>query len=107
MKTEITRIKLKLKGRDIELTAQEAREVQAELNKLFELEKTQLQKIQDGLDKLASKEYIPYPVYTTPIIIDRPTIPQWSPTWTVWSSADKGVAGDSPGTLCMSVGQTT
>lgn len=39
MKTEITKIKLQLKGRDIELTATEAREVQQELNRLFEIEK--------------------------------------------------------------------
>jgi len=54
MKIEITKIKLQLKGRDIELTEQEAREVQKELNKLFEMEKTELPGwqtlgIQDGL----------------------------------------------------------
>lgn len=106
MKTEITRIKLKLKGRDIELTAQEAREVQAELNKLFELEKTQLQKIQDGLDKLANNERVTYVPYMAPIIIERPAYPQWPPKWTTICCAD-AASGDTPGTLCMSVGQTT
>jgi hypothetical protein len=52
MKADITRIKIKLKGREIELTTQEAREVQKELNKLFEVG-------------------IPYSMYPTPVIIEQ------------------------------------
>jgi hypothetical protein len=60
MKTEITRIKLKLKDREIELTAQEARDVQKELNQLFEMEKTELQKLKEEWEKTApKKEYVP------------------------------------------------
>lgn len=101
MKTEITRIKLKLKDREIELTAQEARDVQKELNQLFEMEKTELQKLQEEWEKTApKKEYVPYPVYPAPIIIERNT-PYWPRPWEIWC----GTTGGNSGTLCMAVGQ--
>ena len=90
MKVEITKIKLQLKGRDIELTADEARSVREELNKLFahtEPAKT-------------IKEYIsvPYPVYPVPIVIERG--PWWPNRWDVICGT-----GDNSGTVCMAVGQ--
>ena len=110
MKAEITKIKLRLKDRSIELTAQEAREVQAELNKLFEIEKTQLQKLQEEWDKLPKKEYVPYPVYPAPIIIER-NGPYWPRPWEIWCGGATGVitnTGNHPGsTLCIAVGSVS
>ncbi len=87
MKTEITKITLRLNGREIELTAQEAREVHEELNKLFALERE------------TRKEYVPvpYPVYQ-PIIIDH--TPAWPRPWEItWCGNELGA------TLCMGIGQ--
>jgi hypothetical protein len=111
MKTEITKIKLQLKGRDIELTAQEAREVQAELNKLFEIEKTEIQKLQEQWEKLnPKKEYVPYPVYPAPIIIER-NVPYWPRPLEIWCGGTTGGiidTGNYPGsTLCIAVGQVS
>jgi hypothetical protein len=106
MKTEITKIKLKLKDREIELTAQEARDVQKELNKLFEMEKTELQKLQEEWAKLKpQKEYVPYPVYPAPIIIERNT-PYWPRPWEIsFGGTTGGITDSNSGTLCMAVGQ--
>jgi hypothetical protein len=108
MKTEITKIKLQLKGREIELTAAEAREVQKELNKLFEMEKTELQKLQDEWNKLnPKKEYVPYPVYPAPITIER-NVPYWPRPWEIWCGGTVGGIGEhQTGTLCMAVGQVS
>ena len=109
MKTEITKIKLQLKGRrDIELTAAEAREVQAELNKLFDIEKTQLQKLQEEWDKLPKKEYVPHPIYPAPIIIERERVPYWPRPWEIWCGGTVGGIGEHPtGTLCIAIGQAS
>lgn len=102
MKTEITQITLKLNGRDIELSTAEAREVQKELNKLFEIEKSELQKFKEEFEKLhPQKEYVPYPVYPAPIIIERERIPYWHEPWRITCGTDA-----SSGTLCMSIGAT-
>lgn len=110
MKTEITKIKLQLKGRDIELTAAEAREVQSELNKLFEIEKTELQKFKEQWEKDNPKTSpFPWPSYPAPIIIERERVPYWPRPWEIW-------CGDVPmhssghtncGTLCIAVGQVS
>lgn len=103
MKTEITKIKLKLKDREIELTATEAREVQHELNRLFDIEKTELQKFKEQWEKENPKQ--PYiPLWPTPIIIERERVPYWPRPWEIWCG---GIAdsGNHPGsTLCISVG---
>lgn len=104
MKTEITKIKLQLKDRAIELTATEAREVQKELNKLFEMEKTELQKLKEQFEKDAPKTIpmpYPVPVYPAPIVIER-NVPYWPRPWEVWCGT-----GDSGTTLCMAVGQVS
>ena len=82
---EITKVLLKLEGKEIELTADEARQVQKELNRLFDMEKTEIQKFKDQWEKDNPKTLpIPilhpaYPPYQ-PIIIDRQP---WEPTpWT-------------------------
>jgi hypothetical protein len=86
MKVEITKIKLQLKGRDIELTADEARSVREELNKLFA----------DAEPAKIIKEYIsvPYPRYSLPIVIDRG--PWWPNRWEVTCGTR-----DNSGTVCM------
>ena len=85
MKAEITKIKVKLSAeREIELTASEARQLQAELNKLFELEKSTLEKLKEEWDKQNPKPVpYPYPVYPAPISIERDT-PFWPRPWDVW-----------------------
>lgn len=110
MKTEITKIKLQLKDRDIELTAMEAREVQKELNRLFEIEKTELEKFKEQWEKDNLKTApFPWPVYPAPIIIERERVPCWPRPWEIWY-------GDVPlhttghtnnGTLCIAVGQVS
>jgi hypothetical protein len=110
MKTEITKIKLQLKGRDIELTATEAREVQQELNRLFEIEKTELQKFKEQWEKENPKQ--PYvPSWPTPIIIERERVPYWPRPWEIWCGGTTGGitdTGNHPGaTLCIAVGQVS
>lgn len=68
---EITNIKINLPNKTIELTSDEARQVAAELNKLFILEKEKknlsdeiLKEIDSKWNKIIKeKEYIPYPIY--------------------------------------------
>ena len=82
MKAEITRIKLKLGDREIELSAEEARELHAELSKMFSEPQVKV-----------VKEYLPAP-YIPPVIIDRTQ--EW-PKWgypditcgTMWRSLPK------------------
>jgi hypothetical protein len=93
VKAEITKLTLRLKDREIELTAQEAREVHAELSKLFDLEQE------------TRKEFVPvpYPISLPyPIIIDRtPAWPRpWEHPWQItWCGNELGT------TLCMDIGQ--
>lgn len=105
MKTEITKITLQLKDRAIELSAQEARDVQKELNRLFDMEKTELQKLREEWERLnPKKEYVPYPVYPAPIIIER-NVPWWPKPWDIWcGTAIAGQTSLESGTLCISVG---
>ena len=104
MKAEITKIKLQLKGRDIELTAQEARDVQRELNHLFEMEKTELDKLREEWGK-REPNHVPMP-YPVPIYIER--TPIWPQPWTIYcqSTAADGIAPQGQ-TLCMAVGQVS
>jgi hypothetical protein len=87
----------------VTLTVAEAREVQKELNKLFEMEKTEIQKLQEESDKLnLKKEFVP--AYPPPIIIDR-TVPHFlRPWWEIWCYGTD--TGNHPGsTLSIAVGQ--
>ena len=86
MKTEITKIKIQLKDRSIELTLREAEQIYDELTKLAE--------ISEGLKP--SIPLSPIPLYPTPIIIERERIPYWPQPWTITCE-----------TLCMSVGQVS
>ncbi len=79
---EIVQIKIKLKDREIILSSDEAREVAAELNKLFMAEesKDKTEDILKELQKIQEREkvYIPHPIY-----IDRYKQPYWEPIWVV------------------------
>ena len=94
MKTEITKIKLQLKDRSIELTAQEARDLQAELNKLFEIAVA---------PKVVTKEIHHHHTHTnTPIYVEREW-PSWPRKWEITCGGTS-----APGNmLCMSVGQVS
>lgn len=92
MKTAITKIKLQLKDRAIELTAQEARDLQAELNKLFEIAVA---------PKVVTKE-IHHHHTTSPIYVDR-YVPSWPHRWEITC----GGTSAERGTLCMAVGQSS
>jgi len=103
MTVEITKIKLRIADREIELTADEARQVQAELNKLFAAEKSTLEEIKADLEEIKNRPNIvntpmPYPVYPPCL----PPAPSWplNPPWTV---------GDPPiyGPTCISGGSLT
>lgn len=109
MKTEITKIKLKLKDRDIELSATEAREVQKELNRLFEIEKSELQKFKEQWEKDNPKTTpFQWPSYPAPIIIERDHIPYWPRPWEIWCGGTVGGIGEhQTGTLCMAIGQAS
>ena len=104
MKIEITKIKLQLKGREIELTAQEARDVQKELNKLFEMEKTELEKLKEQWEKTAPPQ--PWPVYPAPIIIER-NVPYWPRPWEIWCGTTCGNQSQTDAGLCIAVGQVS
>ena len=108
MKTEITKIKLQLKDREIELTATEARDVQKELNRLFEVEKTELQKFKEEWEKTNPKTpAFPYPVYLTPIIIERERFPFYPYRWEITCDTPTQTIGVcTSATLCMAVGKT-
>ena len=104
MKVKITKIKLQLKDREIELSAEEARQVLAELQELFASEEPSvLEEIAKHVKELATqepkREYVPYPVYppyTQPIIIERPTYPPY------WRFGEVYCV-DMPGSTCGSV----
>jgi hypothetical protein len=68
---EITKIKIKLDKREIELSADEARKIYEELKTLFfNAERTETTELLQKLKEMENnKQYIPYPIY-----IDR-----WSP----------------------------
>jgi len=95
MQAEISNIQIKLNGRVIDLTADEARTLHAELDKLF------------SSAKLFVPVPVTVPVYSPPqpIIIERDRT-TWPPYWWEvtcetpgWSST--GCSGSAPGTLCM------
>ncbi len=97
MKTEITKIKLQLKGREIELTVKEAGELYDELTKLAE--------ICHGMKP--STPLAPWPVYLSPIFIER-NGPYWPRPWEIWCGGTVGGIGEhQTGTLCMAVGQVS
>jgi hypothetical protein len=100
MKTEITKIKLQLKGREIELTIKEAGELYDELTKLAE--------ISHGMKP--SIPLAPWPVYPAPIVIER-NVPYWPRPWEIWCGGTTGGMSDTgnhPGaTLCIAVGQVS
>ena len=105
-KIEITKIRLQLKDREIELTSDEAHQVSKELNKLFELEKTELQKLKEKWEKREpQKEYIPYPIpsypYPNPIYI-QPYWPSY-PNWGIPMCGSGNTMGQSTGTLFMNI----
>ena len=103
MKTEITQIKITLpKGREIELSAEEARKLHEELTLLFDKEK---RNVIDELKKLLpAKEYVPYPVYPAPIVIERER-DWWRPYWTTITCGGLGGQATSGGgnLLCMNL----
>lgn len=71
MKCKVIKIQLQLGDRTLELTAEEAKQVQAELNKLFTPEETTLQKLQRQWDKDAPPCY-PHIFYSTPVTVPDP-----------------------------------
>jgi len=87
MKTEITKIKIQFSGREIELTGQEAKDLQKELNKLFEAEKV----------------YTPLQLYYTPIVNERPTpyTPRPGEIWCQMVGANSGTLGSASGSLAQ------
>lgn len=115
MKTEITKIKLQLKDREIELTAQEAREIHAELGKLFDLEKSTTELLQKRLSELEKRQDpMPAPCYPppTPIIIEQwperfpPHYPWWygpGPMCRTTSAIDALGDTSASGTLTMAI----
>lgn len=88
MKT-ISKITLKLEGREIELTADEARQLQAELNLLFKLAKPEV------VTKEIHHHHAPAPIY-----IDR-YVPHWPQRWDVWCSTSGGTKAEASGMLMM------
>jgi hypothetical protein len=119
-KIEVTKIKIQLKGQHLELTAEEARQVYAELDKLLGLSndpiKDQLAtlKRQFEAEKKFKPEkeivYIPIPANPAPIIIERwPTSPYGphSPPWTVWSGTTPGPTNELGTSATLSIDATT
>ena len=118
---QITQIKIVLPSKTIELSSDEARKVYEELSKLFEKEKTDLNKFKEEYDKIVPEKedrYIPYPY---PIYIEK-----WQPVWPrpwdiIWctTTATPVTFGDPPGstsslgnpqngqTLSINLAQTT
>jgi len=90
MKAEITNITIKLKGRNIELTVEEAHAICSELHTLFT----------HAEHKRVDYIPVPYPVFPAPVVIERG--PWWPNRWDIICGTP--VSG---GTICMSVGQAT
>ena len=88
MKTEITKIKLILKGREIELSADEAREIYKELGELFKMAEP-------------AKEFVPYPVYPPPIIIERERTKWPCNPWEFWCVAES--PDSNTATMCLNL----
>ena len=87
MNTEITRIRVSLRGgKVLDLTAEEARELHSELDHLFVRER-----------------YVPYPA--VPLIIDR-TIPQWPSHWQTWCGTTSNFPETAIATLCINSNDT-
>lgn len=105
---QITQIKIKLPNKDIELSSGEARQVYEELKKLFELEKSEIEKFKEEWEKLNPPQ--PYPVYPyhPPIIIERwPERPWWDyqPIWLV--DYEQLPKYDGTTTVPLDLGHTT
>ena len=116
-KIEVTKIKIKLKGQHLELTAEEARQVYAELDKLLGLSndpiKEQLAwlRCQFEAEKKFKPEkeivYIPIPANPAPIIIEQwPTSPYRQP-WTIWCGTTPGPTNDFGTSATLSIDTTT
>lgn len=93
----IIQINIKLKNQEISLSSEDARKVYQELQKLFELEKTEFDKLKEEWEKTTPQTPV-YP-YHPPIIIERwPRIPYWetSPIITCNNPLGLGYLGDSP-----------
>lgn len=100
METEITKIKIKLCDREIELTADEAREVAASLNKLFALE------VAPKVIEREIHHHHSYPIYHPPIYVDR-YVPNWPHKWEITCGPLTGAPTPNSGTLCMAIGQSS
>ena len=78
----ITQINIKLKDKEISLSSEDARKIYQELQKLFELEKNDFEKLKEEWEKTTPQTPV-YPYYP-PIIIERwPRIPYWELPYTV------------------------
>ena len=82
MKTEITKIKITLGKREIELDADEARKLHDELGKLFKHAEPII---------IREREIWPVnvPVYPQPIVVPQ-NPPWWQPTWIMCGGNDSG-----------------
>jgi len=110
MKVEVTQIKLQLNDRVIELTMDEAKAVQAELNRFFE-QAEPAPVYQPPVHPFPSYPTTPAPYFIRPYYIE-PSTPSWPSPWyvTCGTPTGLGVPGSSPDlknkTVCMDIGHT-
>ena len=107
MKTAITSIRIKLKSQEINIDADEARELHYQLRKLFESHEAIVKTELDQLNRLTDmqpiqpSQYVPVPY---PIYIEK--IPTYIPPWTITceaTSASGTPNGMTGATLCLNV----
>jgi hypothetical protein len=101
MKAEITKIKIKLKDRQIELSSDEAALLHRELDVLFKMAENK-REINKVVERVVEK-LVPYPVYPTPIVINPSAPAPFWPPWTPWCESGN-IQGSSiqGGTLLLS-----
>ena len=97
MKAEITKIKIQLKDRQIELSSDEAALLHKELTALFKAAENK-KEIERVVERVVEK-LVPFPYYPTPIVINpTPSLPFWN-TWCGTTNVSGTI---SDGTLLLS-----
>jgi hypothetical protein len=98
------KIKITIGKKELEFTPEEARQLKAELEKIFEPSKSLIQQLQDQFNKMKpQKEYVPMPYPLTPYYVQPSPPPRpYSPRWDIYCSSDiSGINSRTVGALTV------